>query len=115
MSQSSDSIGFDDLPEFETENDSTDDEWIDLEAGDVITGEITAYHPFRSYNGVVEIDGRPLQLNKSMARAICNALVQGGSIGIRVGTEEQKFTNEDGEEITYFDKEIRAMPPEDDD
>ena len=26
MSQSSDSIGFDDLPEFETENDSTDED-----------------------------------------------------------------------------------------
>lgn len=103
-----DKPSFDDLDSVEASNNDNGSDWINLEAGDEVTGQITAFNPLASYNGVVEIDGRPLRLNQTMRRQIIAALVEGAQIGVRMSEDTDSFTNEDGEEQEYHPKEVRV-------
>ena len=97
-----------DFDEFEQAPEQTNnDGWIDLDAGDVVTGRITGFRPEASYNGVVEIDGRPMRLNRTLKNQIIAALVEGEEIAIKCLEEERSFTNDDGEEQTYHPKQAR--------
>ena len=78
-----------------------------LEAGDEVAGHITGFTPEAGRNGVVEIDGRPMYLTSSMRQKLIAKLVEGRIMGVRVSEEEESFTNDEGEEVTYNPKEAR--------
>mgnify|MGYP006283815177 CR=1 FL=1 len=113
MSQTDDSeFGFDDLPESEDVERGDQGNWINLDgAGDEVTGTVTDFNPHSLENGVVEIDGNPLRMNASVKWAIIRNLIVGADIAVRHGNEQKMFENDDGEEIEYYDKEVRVRPP----
>lgn len=97
-----------DFDEFETVE-STDDSntgWIDLDAGDVHAGDITAYRPYAGDYGVIEINGRPYSLNKTQRDSLVEALVIGKEVALHCSEEEESFTGSDGEEVTYYPTQI---------
>lgn len=100
------SPAFDDLDEIE-EPSTQDDSWIELEPGDSVTGSVTDFSPRASYNGVIEIDGRPYRLNASLRRSIVSALIEDAVIGIRKSDSKESFEDDDGEEIEYYPREAR--------
>lgn len=97
---------FDDL-EPAPEPDEDGDQWLDLEPGDSIVGEITGFRPTAGRNGIVEIDGKAHRLNATMRRQICEALVVGERMGLSKSDEESSFENDDGETVTYHEREAR--------
>ena len=107
MSTENDTPSFDDLPEAEVPDGDDGSNWIDLEAGDEVAGHITGFTPEAGRNGVVEIDGRPMYLTSSMRQKLIAKLVEGRIMGVRVSEEEESFTNDEGEEVTYNPKEAR--------
>ena len=109
MSSKTDSPSFDDLDEVEISEDSDGGAWIDLEPGETVTGEITAFNPRASYNGVAEIDGVPMRLNATMRKAIISGLVEGATIGIRKSEDSETFENDDGEETEYYPRDVRVQ------
>ena len=113
MSQTSDSdFGFDDLPESEDADRDEQGNWINLDgAGDEVSGTVTDFNPYSLDEGVVEIDGSPLRMNASVKWAIIRNLIVGADIAVRHGDNEKSFENDDGEEIEYYDKEVRVRPP----
>ena len=108
MATKDDTPSFDDLDSVEVSNDDNSNGWIDLEPGQEVTGTITAFNPLASYNGVAEIDGRPIRLNQTMRQQIIAGLVEGAQIGIRKSEETDSFENEDGEEQEYNPREVRV-------
>jgi len=107
MSTESETPSFDDLPENEEIDDDNGSNWIDLEPGDEVGGRITGFNPEAGRNGVVEIDGRPMYLTAGMRRNLIGQLVEGSIMAVRVSEDEESFTNDDGEEVTYNPKEAR--------
>lgn len=99
---------FDDFDPVEDSDDNDDGGWIDLEPGDEVIGTITDFRPCASYNGVVEIDGRPYRLNASMRRTICRALVEGREIAVRKSEDTATYTDDDGVEHEYNPREVRC-------
>lgn len=106
MAATDDSPSFDDLDPVEATDDGNG--WIDLNAGDEYAGRITGFSPEASYNGVLEIDGRPLRLNKTMRNQLLAALVEGRPVAVKCHEEEESFETEDGETKTYNPRELRA-------
>ncbi|MFY4811294.1 hypothetical protein ACOJIV_01095 [Haloarcula sp. AONF1] len=102
------SPSFDDLDSVEVSDDDNSNGWIDLEPGEEVTGVITAFNPLASYNGVAEIDGRPIRLNQTMRRQIIAGLIEGAKIGVRKSEETESFENDDGEEQEYNPREVRV-------
>jgi len=107
MSTESETPSFHDLPESEVSTDDDGSNWIDLEAGDEVSGRITAFNPNAGRNGVVEIDGRPIYITAGIRQKLIGELVEGSIMGVRVSEDEESFTNDDGEEVTYNPKETR--------
>jgi hypothetical protein len=107
MATKDETPSFDDLPENEEVDDDNGSNWIDLEPGDEVTGRITGFTPEAGRNGVVEIDGRPMYLTAGMRRDLVTQLVEGSVMAVRVSEEEESFTDDDGEEVTYNPKEAR--------
>jgi len=107
MATKDETPSFDDLPESEVSTDDDGSNWIDLEAGDEVSGRITGFNPFAGRNGVVEIDGRPMYITSSIRQKLIEELVEGSIMGVRVSEDEESFTNDDGEEVTYNPKEAR--------
>jgi len=107
MSTENETPSFDDLPESEVSNNDGGSNWIDLEPGDEVSGYITGFNPEAGRNGVVEIDGCPMYLTAGMRQRLIAELVEGSIMGVRVSEEEESFTNDDGEEVTYNPKEAR--------
>jgi len=103
-----DAPSFDDLDTVEVSDDDQDD-WIELEPGQEVTGRITAFDPLASYDGVVEIDGRPYRLNPTMRKQIIAGLVTGCNIGIRKSEQTDVFENDDGEEVEYNPREVAVQ------
>jgi len=106
MSTNDDTPSFDDLDTVEIDNDDGASEWIDLEPGQEVTGRITGLNLEAGYNGVIEIDGRPMYLNKQMRRQLVTALVEGAHMGVRMSEETETF-EQDGEKQEYHPKEVR--------
>jgi hypothetical protein len=106
MSQTDDTPSWDDLDTVEVSRDDDGNHWIELDAGEEITGRITAFNPLASYEGVVEIDGRPYRLNATMRKQIIAGLVEGCTIGIRKSEETDTFENDDGEQQEYNPREV---------
>lgn len=88
------------------ESDSNSD-YIDLNAGESVTGEITDVNLAAGDNGLIEIDGQTLWLNATMRRQLESALVVGEPVAHVKLEEEKSFENEDGEEQTYNPRELR--------
>lgn len=109
MSQTDDTPSWDDLDTVEVSNDDDGSDWIELEPGNEVTGRITAFNPLASYNGVVEIDGRPYRLNSTMRKQIIAGLVVGSTIGIRKSEDTETFENDDGEEQEYNPREVAVQ------
>jgi len=107
MATKDETPSFDDLPESEVPDDNGGSNWIDLEAGDEVAGRVTGFTPEAGRNGVVEIDGRPMYLTAGMRQRLISELVEGSIMGVRVSEEEESFTNDDGDEVTYNPKEAR--------
>lgn len=88
--------------------------WLDQpEAGGHVVGEVTSFNPEAGYNGVLELDGRPLSLNKSLRNQLIAALVEGETVMIVAEDEPSSFTNDDGEEVEYFEKTLYLQSQED--
>lgn len=109
MSQT-DSPSWDDLDSVETE-DSGNGEWINLEPGQEVGGTITDYNPDGDDHGVIEIDGRPFSLNWTLKQKLLKSLVEGAQVVVRKSEDEESFTDDDGEEVTYNPKDARFGPP----
>ena len=102
-----DSPSFDDLnPVEDASSDDNGSDWIDLDAGEEFVGRITGYNPSAGYNGVIELDGRPMYLNATLKNQLIAALVEGRMMAVRVSEEEETF-DDDGEERSYHPKEAR--------
>ncbi|QGA81100.1 hypothetical protein [Halomicrobium sp. LC1Hm] len=97
---------FDDLEPTETTTDDGGTDWIDLDPGQEVIGTITGLNLDAGYNGVVELDGRPMYLNNNLKNQIIAALVVGNTMGVRKSEDVEKFTNDDGEQ-EYHPKEAR--------
>jgi hypothetical protein len=97
-------------PDFEEldapETDDSTDGWINLDAGDELTGEITAFRPRNGENGVVEIDGRPYALNYTQRQQLISSLVVGAKMGVK-SLEETRTAEIDGKEVEYNPEEVR--------
>lgn len=106
MATNDDTPSWDDLETVEVDDDGGSSEWIDLEPGQEVTGRITGLNLDAGYNGVIEIDGRPMYLNKQMRSQLVTALVEGAFMGVRKSTETDTF-EQDGEEQEYHPKEAR--------
>lgn len=101
---------FDDFDPVESTSEDSGSDWINLDAGEETVGPITALNldagdPTDA--GVVEIDGRPMDLNWTIRRDLIESLVVGRLMAVRKLEEEESFTNDDGEEIVYNPKEAR--------
>ena len=97
-----------DLDEFESADVSDEQSGnINLDPGEHIMGEITAYKPWAGDYGLLEIDGRTLWLNKAMQDQLIAGLVVGSHVAHVKDDEEQSFTNNDDEEVTYYERELR--------
>ncbi|MFC7142717.1 hypothetical protein ACFQMA_23140 [Halosimplex aquaticum] len=108
MSKTDESPSFEDFPETEASDDGDAANWIDLEPGDEVVGLITDFNPDAGRNGLVEIDGRPTWLTAGMKDRIIAALVEGAQIAIRKSEDDESFEDDDGEEVTYYPKEVRV-------
>ena len=98
---------FDDLDSVEVDS-GGNGEWINLDAGDEVGGEITDVNLDAMEYGVVEIDGRPFSLNKTIRDQMVSALVEGGIMVVRKSEDEESFEDDDtGETVTYNPKEAR--------
>jgi len=104
-----DAPSWDDLDTVEVSNDDDGSNWIELEPGEEITGRITAFNPLASYEGVVEIDGRPYRLNATMRKQIIAGLVNDCSIGIRKSEQTEVFEDDEGEEQEYNPREVAVQ------
>ena len=98
---------FDDLEPTETTTDDSGTDWIDLDPGQEVVGTITGLNLNAGYNGVVELDGRPMYLNNELKNQIIAALVEGSMMGVRKSEDTETFENDDGEEQEYHPKEAR--------
>lgn len=105
---STNSPSFDDLEETQVEEQSNDG-WLDLEPGEEVVGEITAFHPERGDGaGIVEIDGKPMSINWTMRRKLINSLVVGGQMGVRKLEDTESFEDDEtGETVEYNPREAR--------
>lgn len=74
---------------------------LDLEPGDHYIGTITDYRPWAGDYGLVEIDGEPVWLNRTLQGQLISALVTGNPIMYRKSEDEESFEDEEGEEQTY--------------
>lgn len=107
MATNDETSSFEDFPEPNTSSDDDGSNWIDLEAGDEVVGRITGFNPENGRNGVLEIDGRPMYLNREMRNQLLSTLVEGAAVAIRCSEDTESFTDDDGEEVTYHPKEAR--------
>jgi hypothetical protein len=106
MSQAKDDdSGFKDPVDVDAQNEQT--QYIDLDPGEDFSGEITDVDLTRGYNGSVWIDGKELSLNATMRKQLLQSLVVGEDVLHEKDDEEQSFTNDDGEEVTFFEKSLR--------
>jgi len=81
MSTENETPSFDDLPESEVSTDDDGSNWIDLEAGDEVTGRITGFNPDAGRNGVVEIDGRPMYITAGIRQGLIAERIWCGNSG----------------------------------
>jgi len=111
---------FDDLQPVEqpnTNRDSEDAEWFDLEPGATIVGEIREVTP-----DCGEHDTTVLKLARGLGDVVLmwsnrqidrqlehNDLGEGDVIGIRKSEDTETFTTEDGETRTYHACEVRSV------
>ena len=101
------SPSFDDLEPVEVQNDDDGSNWIDLGPGEQYVGQITGFNPDAGFNGVVELDGRPMYLNSTLKNQLLAALVEGETMAVRVSEDERTFEDDDGETQTFYPKEAR--------
>jgi len=98
---------WDDLEPTETTTEESGTDWINLEPGDEVVGTITGLNLNAGYNGVIELDGRPMYLNNQLKNQIIAALVEGSTMGVRMSEDTETFEDDDGEEQEYHPKKAR--------
>ncbi|MDZ7729919.1 MAG: hypothetical protein U5K37_01240 [Natrialbaceae archaeon] len=105
---------FDDLGEAPEVDEPNDGGWIDIEPGEAVVGQITAFWPDRGDRaGVVEIDGRPMSLNWTMRKQLIGALVVGATMGVSKSEGTESFEDDEtGETVEYNPRQVRFEPPE---
>jgi hypothetical protein len=74
---------------------------INLDPGETIAGNITAYKPWVGDYGLIEIDGRGLYLNQTMRDQLVEALVVGKQVAHRKDKETDSFKDSNGETVEY--------------
>ena len=109
--QPADLDGFD---EPSVSQDDTSSGSIDLDPGEHLIGTITAYKPWAGSNGLVEIDGQVLWLNRTMHQQLISSLVEGQTVAHVKSDEQESFTDSDGEEQTYYPRSLRFQAGGDD-
>ncbi|OIB58179.1 hypothetical protein [Natrialba sp. SSL1] len=80
---------------------------LDLDPGEEYIGTITDYRPWAGDNGLVEIDGEPVWLNRTLQKQLIAALVQNSPVMYCKSDEEESFEDEDGEETAYHPRSFR--------
>lgn len=100
---------FDDFPTTDEPDDADGDGWINLGPGDEAVGDLTDFSPLASYNGVVEVDGRPHRINATMRKSIIRALIADRRIAIRKSEDTETYVDEDGNEQEYHPREVRVL------
>ncbi|MXR41010.1 hypothetical protein GRX01_06600 [Halobaculum sp. WSA2] len=98
---------FDDLDPVNTDEESSGSNWLNPNPGETVSGTITGWNPDAGHNGVIELDGNPMYMNRTLQRQLIAALVEGNQMFVRVDENSQTFTNDDGEETEYHPKEAR--------
>ncbi|WP_135827906.1 hypothetical protein [Halorussus halobius] len=104
-----DESGFD-LDSFaspDVDESESDSDYINLDAGESVTGEITDVNLTAGDNGLIEIDGKTLWLNATMRRQLESGLIAGEPVAHVKLNEERSFEDENGEEQTYNPRELR--------
>jgi len=114
-----DTPSFDDLETVDTsdESDDYDTDWLDLESGESVVGEIRAIKPnCGQYDTtVIELarglgDIVAMWSNGQIDRALeSNELGEGDVVGIKHTEETRTFTTDDGDEREFDVWEVRAM------
>ncbi|MFH5798564.1 hypothetical protein [Haladaptatus sp. CMAA 1911] len=101
--------GFDveDFESVDAEAIDQNDNTINLDPGNALTGRITGANLSAGHNGVIEIDGQELWLNATMRKQLEAALLVGAPVAHLKSSDEESFTDEDGEEQTYYPRELR--------
>ncbi|MFY4815489.1 hypothetical protein ACOJIV_22740 [Haloarcula sp. AONF1] len=88
---------------------SDDDGRIDLEPGEEYIGEITDADFGVGSHGLIEVDGKTVWLNGRMRSQLLEALVVGEPVLHEKESEEQSFTDDDGEKVTYHNRNLRFV------
>jgi hypothetical protein len=102
-----------DTSDFEVPDVSNDNSrGIDLEPGDHITGTITAFKPWVGDNGLVEIDGQDIWLNRTLRDQLIAGLVEGSTVKYKKSSETESF-DDDGETIEYHPRAFAFSGGED--
>lgn len=114
-----DTPSFDDLETVEADDDGNDyeTEWIDLEAGETVVGEIRSVKPnCGQYDTTVLELARGLGdivtmwSNQQIDRALeDNDLGEGDVVGIKHTEQTRTYTTDDGEERKYDVWEVRTL------
>ncbi|WP_435065629.1 hypothetical protein [Halobaculum sp. EA56] len=107
MASEANTPAFEDLDPVDTSEDSGGSDWIDPEPGETVSGRITGYNPTAGFNGVIELDGRPMYLNGTLKNQLIAALVEGNTMAVRVAEDAETFEDSDGETTEYYPKEAR--------
>lgn len=92
-----------------------DDELIELEPGEEMVAQIRHIEPDTGYNGLLHLtrdsgEMGPYFMPAKISREV-NAYdpVPGEWIFVKKGSEEHTFTDDDGEERSYYDHEVGFM------
>lgn len=80
---------------------------VEPSPGEHYLGTITAYKPWAGDNGLVEIDGEAVWLNRTLQKQLLSALVEGQPIMYCKSDEQESFEDENGEEQSYYPRSFR--------
>lgn len=105
----SDDLDADKFGSPDTGGEDSNDQTINPEPGDDYIGRITDANLAAGSHGLLEVDGKTLWLNGSTAQDLVAGLLKGNAVRLVVDDEEQSFTNDDGDEVTYHNKELQFM------
>lgn len=87
---------------------SDDDGVIDLDPGDDYVGEITGVDFSAGSHGVLEVDGKTVWLNGRMLGQLLD-LIEGEPVLYEKSENEESFTDDDGETVTYNPRNLRFV------
>ena len=86
----------------------SDDSVIDLDPGEDYVGEITGVDFSAGSHGVLEVDGKTVWLNGRMLGQLLSQ-IEGVPVMYEKKNDEQSFTDDDGEKVTYNPRNLRFM------